>query len=790
MMKNVSFFAALVTASGAAGTVSLFFSYAGGDTFFLAMAAFVLVLAGSFLLSALPEKKRFQLTALLFACLAAVLILFHSTLKDSFTAFSVPLFTTLKEPYDVDLALPRLPEGASPLAAEVYMVLFLSWFFLSAFLSKTGAVLSSLLSLAILLLGFYFGINPPPLALALAGAFMISLPARLKGNTLTHPEIPAFLAALLMGLVLSFVIPESRYEQPALFSKLQEEIVSFVDPYDPIFHAGNAYTGMMKGSAGRQKLGNVKGIRYSGRIIADIEAADQPHRLYLRSWTGGDYGSNQWKDLPDGRYERVAHLFEKNQGEWYDQGAWLMEVIARSPALSQSLSNYMKDDESVEGLKKDFNVDAVYEKTPFFLLPYDTSFGAPLFAYDRSPMSQEGKAYSTYLWNLPAGALLSMMEEENSSDPYFRTYLGAEKEYRRFVYDHYLDIPDAVKQGLAALGPISPARSLSEKRQRVEDIRRFLAENYSYTRSPGKTPAGKDFITYFLTESKKGYCTSFASAAVMLLRASGIPARYAAGLTVGADEIKGAPLSEGGLHRLSINDHHAHAWAEVYVDGLGWRPVEMTPGYEGSENPFPLPADRQKNDTGAPDAPVDEKDKTSRSQPKKDQSPKESPPQSQGQPQAQPKGESSPQPPRLNQQSPVEGKKSFPKILFLFLLIPLLLAGFLVFRLTEVRRIFKNGTSGKEGFNRLLDYMDRLSSYAGLPQKGSYEERKAAFQRDPRFQGWDHLLDLLVKARWSGNPLDREEKEEVLSLIVKAREKCLASMKWREKLRFLFIHKL
>lgn len=790
MMKNVSFFAALVTASGAAGTVSLFFSYAGGDTFLFAMAAFVLVLAGSFLLAALPEKKRFPLTALLFACLAAVLILFHSTLKDSFTAFSVPLFATLKEPYDVDLALPRLPEGASPLAAEVYMVLFLSWFFLSAFLSKTGAVLSSLLSLAILLLGFYFGINPPPLALALAGAFMISLPARLKGTPLTHPEIPAFLAALLMGLVLSFVIPESRYEQPALFSKLQEEIVSFVDPYDPIFHAGNAYTGMMKGSAGRQKLGNVKGIRYSGRIIADIEAADQPHRLYLRSWTGGDYGSNQWKDLPDGRYESVAHLFEKNQGEWYDQGAWLMEVIARSPALSQSLSNYMKDDESVEGLKKDFNVDAVYEKTPFFLLPYDTSFGAPLFAYDRSPMSREGKAYSTYLWNLPAGALLSMMEEENSSDPYFRTYLGAEKEYRRFVYDHYLDIPDAVKEGLAALGPIPPARSLSEKRQRVEDIRRFLAENYSYTRSPGKTPAGKDFITYFLTESKKGYCTSFASAAVMLLRASGIPARYAAGLTVGADEIKDAPLSEGGLHRLSINDHHAHAWAEVYVDGLGWRPVEMTPGYEGSENPFPLPADRQKNDTGAPDAPVDDKDKTSRSQPKKDQSPKESPPQSQGQPQAQPKGESSPQPPQLNQQNPVEGKKSFPKILFLLLLIPLLLAGFLVFRLTEVSRIFKNGTSGKEGFNRLLDYMDRLSSYAGLPPKGSYEERKAAFQKDQRFQGWDHLLDLLVKARWSGNPLDREEKEEVLSLIVKAREKCLASMTWGEKLRFLFIHKL
>lgn len=787
-MKNIHFLSALVTASGAAGTVSLFFSYAGGDTFLFAMAAFVLVLAGSFLLAVLPEKKRFPLTALLFACLAAVLILFHSTLKDSFTAFSVPLFATLKEPYDVDLALPRLPEGASPLAAEVYMVLFLSWFFLSAFLSKTGAVLSSLLSLAILLLGFYFGINPPPLALALAGAFMISLPARLKGNTLTHPEIPAFLAALLMGLVLSFVIPESRYEQPALFSKLQEEIVSFVDPYDPIFHAGNAYTGMMKGSAGRQKLGNVKGIRYSGRIIADIEAADQPHRLYLRSWTGGDYGSNQWKDLPDGRYERVAHLFEKNQGEWYDQGAWLMEVIARSPALSQSLANYMKDDESVEGLKKDFNVDAVYEKTPFFLLPYDTSFGAPLFAYDRAPISREGKAYSTYVWQLPSGALISMMDRENSSDPYFRTYLDGEKEYRRFVYSHYLDIPDSVKEGLSALGPITPVSSLSEKRQRVEDIRRFLASNYRYTTNPGRTPVGKDFVTYFLTESKKGYCTSFASAAVMLLRASGIPARYAAGLTVGADEIKDAPISQDGLHQYSINDHHAHAWAEVYVDGLGWRPVEMTPGYDGADNPFPIPADKQKNDSGAPDAPVDEKDKNSQSKPREQQKPQE---QQNSNQQNRPNRESSKNPPQLSPQNPgVPSSRPLPKGLLLLPLILAAAAAFILFRLSAVNRLIRHASESKSAFNRLLDYMDRLALYAGISAKGTYEKRKKAFASDKRFKNFDRLMDMLVKSRFSGMPLSIEEKKEAAAIIKEARKNCLSGISLMEKIRFLLVHKL
>lgn len=789
-MTKTAFFSAFLTALGSAGTVSLLFSYTGQSTFFFAILSFLLVMAGSFLLSALPEKKRFPLVAVLFVCLAAVLILFHSSMEKSFTALSIPFLTTLKEPYDVELVIPRLPEGASSMAAEVYILLLLSWFFLCASISKGGAILSSLLSLGILLVGFYFGINPPSLALALSGAYMISLPARLKGGSLSHAEVPAFLSALVIGLILSLVIPESRYEQPAILSRMQEEIVSFVDPYDPIFHAGNAYTGMMKGTAGRQKLGHVNGIRYSGRIIADIETSDTSRRLYLRSWSGGEYGNNQWKDLPDDRYEGVKHLFDKNNGEWYDQGAWLMEVIARSPALSQTLSNYLENGHTVEGLKKDFSVDAVYEKTPYFLLPYDTSFGAPLFSYDRAPISREGKAYSTYVWQLPSGALISMMARENSSDPYFRTYLDGEKEYRRFVYSHYLDIPDSVKEGLSALGPITPVSSLSEKRQRVEDIRRFLASNYRYTTNPGRTPKGKDFVTYFLTESKKGYCTSFASAAVMLLRASGIPARYAAGLTVGADEIKDAPISQDGLHQYSINDHHAHAWAEVYVDGLGWRPVEMTPGYDGTDNPFPVPADKQKNDSGAPDAPVDEKDKTGQGE--RNSQPQNQPKDSGRQDgQNRQNSQTGNPPPKLAQQNPApSAAKPFPKILLLIPLLLLAAMGFAAYRLTSVRRLLAAAPESKSAFNRLLDYMDRLALYAGISTKGTNEERKKAFASDKRFKNFDHLMDMLVKSRFSGMPLSKEEKKEAAAIIGEARKNCLAGMSLMEKIRFLLVHKL
>lgn len=249
MMTRTTFFTALLSALGAAGTAALLFSYEGGSSFLYGLLAFLIVMAGSFLLALLPEKKRFPLAALLFVCLAAVLILFKSSMESSFTALSVPFLTTLKEPYDVEIAIPKLPYGASPLPAEIFLLLLLSWLFLCGFISKGGAALSALLSLVILLTGFYFGLNPPVFGLVPAGAYVISLPARLKRG-FSHPEVPAFLSALVFGLVISFLIPESRYEQPSLFARMQEEIVSFVDPYDPIFHAGNAYTGMMKGPPG------------------------------------------------------------------------------------------------------------------------------------------------------------------------------------------------------------------------------------------------------------------------------------------------------------------------------------------------------------------------------------------------------------------------------------------------------------------------------------------------------------------------------------------------------------
>lgn len=77
----------------------------------------------------------------------------------------------------------------------------------------------------------------------------------------------------------------------------------------------------------------------------------------------------------------------------------------------------------------------------------------------------------------------------------------------------------------------------------------------------------KDLAIWFLKEADTGYCVHFATAATVLLRAAGIPARYVQGYMTYAEEGK----------TTMIRENAAHAWVEFYVDGIGWMLLDPTP---------------------------------------------------------------------------------------------------------------------------------------------------------------------------------------------------------------------
>ena len=127
-----------------------------------------------------------------------------------------------------------------------------------------------------------------------------------------------------------------------------------------------------------------------------------------------------------------------------------------------------------------------------------------------------------------------------------------------------------------------------------------LAGNYEFVREPEAVPEGKDFVEWFLKESKEGNSVHFAAAATMLLRACGMPARYVVGYAAPASLFKG---QEDGSYQAVLEDDNAHAWAEVYREGIGWTVVEATPGFAALVTESDGASGQKEKEADSPDTP-------------------------------------------------------------------------------------------------------------------------------------------------------------------------------------------
>lgn len=202
------------------------------------------------------------------------------------------------------------------------------------------------------------------------------------------------------------------------------------------------------------------------------------------------------------------------------------------------------------------------------------------------------------LWKIPADLVqyLSSQQQELA--------LTVEA-YNDFVYEHYTQLPPELEATLQTYltenhlnsgvfyGPYSDPYARNHYTQTpllIQQIANTLAAQCVYTLTPPALPAGEDFVEFFLLESRQGYCVHFATAATALLRAMGIPARYAEGYAV--------PAGEEGW--VDVPDYNAHAWVEVYFGGAGWIPFEVTPA--GPDSPAATFNARPQEQGAAPTA--------------------------------------------------------------------------------------------------------------------------------------------------------------------------------------------
>lgn len=131
----------------------------------------------------------------------------------------------------------------------------------------------------------------------------------------------------------------------------------------------------------------------------------------------------------------------------------------------------------------------------------------------------------------------------------------------------------------------------------VSAIIQYLAghEQYEISDIPVPKP-GQDYVAQFLFATHRGYCDNFASAAAVMLRALGVPARFATGFAVDAQNAVGPDT-------YVVTEADAHAWIEVYFPNFGWIPFDATPGFTMTFAPVSVPAHQPahtKSSTGSP----------------------------------------------------------------------------------------------------------------------------------------------------------------------------------------------
>jgi len=110
----------------------------------------------------------------------------------------------------------------------------------------------------------------------------------------------------------------------------------------------------------------------------------------------------------------------------------------------------------------------------------------------------------------------------------------------------------------------APGATAAQLSNQVLD--KFRREPFSYTLQPPL--GGRDLVDDFLFNSRAGFCEHYASAYVVLLRAMGVPARVVTGYQGGERN----PVDD----YFTVRQSDAHAWAEIWIQGQGWRRVDPT----------------------------------------------------------------------------------------------------------------------------------------------------------------------------------------------------------------------
>lgn len=309
---------------------------------------------------------------------------------------------------------------------------------------------------------------------------------------------------------------------------------------------------------------------YNNETVMTIELQNRPEgNLYLRGFCGGNYKDGRW-DFDTTRLERIC----RERGLDFEE----MKTYIQSLGVKKVCDMYGAS--KLSDINQGDEITVVYEKggTTRVYFPYFIELSQKGISIDKDGAFRKNKndqKVSGILWNGEGDYFQHLDFSENAPNE-------LESCYREYVEDQYTKVPYGLRQVAEVAKEIqqkltgqTPARETNELRVTIAKlVAEWMEENTTYSLDLPSISGGMDPIEFFLRETRSGYCMHYASASVMILRKLGVPARYASGYLVETGSIARGKA----CYYSNIKDSSAHAWAEIYLDSIGWVPIEVTKG--------------------------------------------------------------------------------------------------------------------------------------------------------------------------------------------------------------------
>ena len=394
---------------------------------------------------------------------------------------------------------------------------------------------------------------PAPLCLALLffAVLMLLLTERVRSSNATQANTLTLtlLLPLTLGLALLFTfIPQDGYHMQAGAQALEDWVLGIFEqnklPEGPALLPGD--------QAQVVNLSNVGKRSQSGKSIMTVQAQEDA-TIYLRGCAYDVYDGTSWSSTPGWN---AWNLFYSATGDEVKS----LNIRTNQPhsVYYFTYSPYAEPAKVIGGRMRNEN-----ELTSYTI-------------YYRSPVTYGED------WDLREDAI------------------GGED------LAEYLQLPEKTREGAMQILTKKvgiPGETINSGQiwKNALYIADWVSHRAKYDLSTGKMPSGEeDFALWFLNEADTGYCTHYATAATVLLRAAGIPAQYVTGYLVQAKNGR----------TVTVTEDNAHAWVEVFINGVGWVALEPTPslgltqtvgGEEGPSTPS-RPSEPSTETTAPPPA--------------------------------------------------------------------------------------------------------------------------------------------------------------------------------------------